>query len=333
MIEADLISTRPRIPLRNDQYVDGCMVGNSEPHAAHHTVLNMRRPRAAFADDYELRSVPRDLRKHRRHGLTAHGMPLHPRRALCCAEHFLGSRCRLFMRLPHSSVDHGFGYTAQSHALNVGKVIGVHHVAVSPLNETTAPENGAPGKRAGSVYRNQRCGVYRRSGSSYEQQRLLKTCQEFECRAAQAGPDLTGIVFSTRSDDDKMRLVLGHHRSDNVAGLSESGVTPGMYAEFRLEIGQYLAQRLVRALCDVLIAVLGGGSPTRKQVRIRSCVDEKKTGFPLPCQLPRPHHRVVPRGGQISRNEDSRQDRHDSHLPANEVLHGVAKGGVPPRAA
>ena len=77
--------------------------------------------------------------------LTAHGMPLHPRRALCCAEHLLGSRCRLFMRLPHSSVDHGFGYTAQSHALNVGKVIGVHNVAVSPLNETTAPENGAPG--------------------------------------------------------------------------------------------------------------------------------------------------------------------------------------------
>src|SRR5437660_7100717 len=103
------------IPLRNDEYVDG------------------------------LRSVPRDLRKHRCHGLAAHAMPLHSRRALCCAEHLLDRRCRLFMRLRHSAVDHGFSYAAQSHALNVGQVIGVHNVAVSPLHETTAPENDAPG--------------------------------------------------------------------------------------------------------------------------------------------------------------------------------------------
>ena len=121
------------------------MVGNSERDAAHHTVLNTRRQRVVFADDRELWSVLRDLRKHCRHGLALHGMPLHPHRALCCAEHLLGSRCRLFTRVPNSSVNHGLGYTAQSHALDVGQLIGVHNVAVSPSNETTAPENGAAG--------------------------------------------------------------------------------------------------------------------------------------------------------------------------------------------
>jgi hypothetical protein len=48
-------------PLRNDHYVDRCMVGDSKSHAVHHTLLNMTCLRIAFADDYELRSMQRDL--------------------------------------------------------------------------------------------------------------------------------------------------------------------------------------------------------------------------------------------------------------------------------
>jgi hypothetical protein len=98
---------------------------------------------------------------------------------------------------------------------------------------------------------------------------LLKTRQELDCRAAQAGTDLTGIVFATYCDDDKMWIVLGHHRSDDVAGSPLSGVTLGMYAEIRLEFGEHCAQRIVRASCDVLMADRGGGPSARKQIPIR----------------------------------------------------------------
>jgi hypothetical protein len=136
----------------------------------------------------------------------------------------------------------------------------MQHVAVTSLNETSAPVNRALRKGAGSVQRDQRCGVGSSTRSSYKQKRLLKACQEFECRAAQAGTDLTGIVFATHSNDDKMWIVLGHHRSDDVAGSSESEVTSRMYAEIRLEIGQYRAQRIINA---VLIDITGGDPPTR----------------------------------------------------------------------
>jgi hypothetical protein len=36
--------------------------------------------------------------------------------------------------------------------------------------------------------------------------------------------------------------------------------------------------------------------------------------------LPRAHHRAVRRSGQIGRNEDSLQDRHDVHRPASDTL-------------
>src|SRR5882762_3363592 len=103
------------IPLRNDQYVDRCMVGDSKPQAVHHTLLNMRCLRIAFADDYELRCMQRDFCEYRRHRLSAHGMPMHTHRALRCAERLLDTSNRLFVRLPHSSLslDHGLGSSAR----------------------------------------------------------------------------------------------------------------------------------------------------------------------------------------------------------------------------
>jgi len=149
---------------------------------------------------------------------------------------------------------------------------------------------------------------------------LLKACQEFECRAAQAGTDLTGIVFATHSNDDKMWIVLSHQCSDDVAGSSESGLTSGMHAEIRLEIGQYRAQRSIRALCTIPVALTGGAPPEREQIPIGACTDKKKIGTPLIRQLTRPHHCAVRRGGQIGRNENSLQDRHDAHRPASDTL-------------
>jgi hypothetical protein len=321
-VELSMYSTQIHsvaIPLRNDQYVDRCMVGDSKPHAIHHSLLDMRCLPMAFADDYELRSMQRDLCKHRRHRLPAHGMPMHTHRTLRCAERLLDTRYRLFVRLPHLSLslDHGLGYSARLQVLNVGHVIGMQHVAVTSLNETSAPENRPPGQCAGGVQRDQRCGVSGGSRFPYQQQRLLKACQEFECRAAQTGADLTGIVFPTYSDDDKMWIVLGHHRGDDVAGSSESGVTSGVHTEIRLEIGQYRAQRTISA---VLVEITGGDPRTCKQMPITPRADEKEIGTPLPCQLPRAHHCAVGSSGQIGRNEDSLQDRHDAHRPASDTL-------------
>src|SRR3982074_1853039 len=196
--------------------------------------------------------MERDLRENHLDGLPAQGMPVQPHCTLPCAERLLDTRYCLFVRLPHLSLslDHGSDCTARSQPLNIGQVVGVQHVAVTSLNESGAPENGSLGQRAVGTQRDQRCGVSGGGRSSYKQQRLLNTRQELECRAAQAGADLTRIVFATDSDDDKVWIVPRPHRSDDVARSSESGVTLGMYVEIRLECGQHCAQRIVCAWCN-----------------------------------------------------------------------------------